>query len=77
MSAYPKPATPLPWDIENIGLGLLEEDQQNWDYFVHTANVFPHLVEALEGLLNGEPDNVTATMRAVRALTIARGEVTP
>jgi hypothetical protein len=68
MSAYLKPATPLPWTLD------VYHGADNKRFALHAANAFPHLVGALEAALD-EPDRCRDVMR--RALAIARGEVKP
>jgi hypothetical protein len=81
MTTYPKPATPLPWKDEIVPLR-----RENRDFARHAANAFPHLVAALEGMVEeydrqtryGSPMARASNPRveaARHALAIARGEV--
>jgi hypothetical protein len=64
MSAYPKPATPLPWEFD------IPPTTADYCFAHHTANAFPHLVAALASA-------PVLTPQMFAALAIARGEVAP
>jgi hypothetical protein len=75
---YPKPATPLPWPRDKVPANLIG----NCVYINRAANAFPHLVSALEAMVDRwEPDTegLDRVMweNACEALAIARGEVKP
>jgi hypothetical protein len=84
----PKPETPLPWrastdevfsgdervaacDGENSTVADL-----NAAYIAHAANAFPHLVRALEAIIN-QTNSIVTLVIAEDALAIAREEVKP
>lgn len=71
---YPAPTTPLPWTYDSAPDSLGHDDAI---YLVRAANAFPHLIAALEMMLEEAAMHDTGRMKARKALAIARGEVSP
>jgi hypothetical protein len=80
---YLKPVTPLPWrnsrgHIFGSNGCDVARHPEDFDYLVHAANAFPHLVRALEKAWRDSRGLTKETWDALeRALAIASGEVTP